>query len=142
MRQYGFKNIAFLLEGVPISGFADGDDVVAGDQNVDSFSHAVGADGQMLVLQNADESGTITIKLQQGAPSNAYIAGVFAQVSRGTFRALDVRAIDVQTGEQIGGTKAYITKPAPVSRGMGANSQDWVFVTEKYDAFFAGLTEL
>jgi hypothetical protein len=142
VRQYGFKNIAFLVEGVPISGFAEGDDVIAGDRSVEEFTHVVGADGDMLVLQSSDESGRIVVKLQQGSPSSAYLGNLFAQLSRGTFRAIDVRAVDVQSGEQIGGTKAYIAKPAPVSRGMGANQEEWSFGMEKYDAFFAGLTEL
>jgi hypothetical protein len=142
MKSYSFKNTVMLVAGVPISGFAQGDDVVQGQRRVDAFSDEVGADGNLLVLQNADESGQFTIRLQQSSDSNAYLNGLFQQQARGTFIAVPVTFKDIVNGEIIGGSKGYITKPADVTRGTGANTQEWVLVVEKYDALFVTIPTL
>jgi hypothetical protein len=73
MRVYSFKNITLLVNGVEITGFADGDDVLTASRRVDSASDLIGADGKMMVSLSADRSGEFTFRLQQVSGSNKYL---------------------------------------------------------------------
>lgn len=142
MKSYSLKNTVLLVAGVPISGFAPGDDVIQASRRVDGFDDEMGADGEMLVFQNADESGQFVIRLQQSSDSNAYLNGLYNVQARGTFVAIPVTFKDIVNGEIIGGSKGYIKKPADATRGTAPNAQEWTMVVEKYDAIFTALPTL
>ena len=142
MTKYAFKDEIVLVAGVPLSGFAEGDDVVQGSRNVEAFTHSVGADGKMLVTQNADRSGSFRFRLQRGSTSNAYLNALFANQERGHFIALPVGIVNTKSGDSVGGTKGYITKPADVSFGNGAGGQEWTLMVEDYEALFGALSSL
>jgi hypothetical protein len=139
MTNYSFTNVAVLINGVSISGFGAGDDVVQGRRREDAFTDIMGADGNMLVTKNANRSGEFIIRLQQGASSNAYINGLFLTQEAGAFTAAVITVIDTLTGDSAIGTQSYITKPADMTRGEGGNEQEWMFVVEEYNALFPSL---
>lgn len=57
MRAYSFQNTVAIINGVELSGFAEGDDVISIKRRVDSATDKVGADGKMMVSISADKSG-------------------------------------------------------------------------------------
>ena len=64
MKVYSFQNTVMLVNGVEITGWSDGDDVIDIARLVDSASHKIGADGTMMVSISADKSGEFKFKLQ------------------------------------------------------------------------------
>ena len=139
MNNYSFSNVALTVNGVSISGYATGDDVIQARRREDAFSDVVGASGDMLVIKNSNRSGEFLIRLQQGAGSNAYLNSIFLLQEAGAFSAVLIGIVDTLTGDSALGTLGYLTKPADMVRGTGANDQEWVFVVEEYNALFPSI---
>ena len=139
MTKYSFLDQVAIVQGVPLSGFADGDDVVQGARAVEAFTNVVGAGGKMLVTQNANRSGTFTFRLLRGAASNAFLNALFAEQERGDFTAISVSIVNTKSGTSMVGTKGYLSKPADIAMGNGAAALEWVITVENYDAIFGAL---
>ena len=60
MKVYSFQNTVMLVNGVEITGWADGDDVIKIARRADSASDKIGASGDMMVSISADKSGEFT----------------------------------------------------------------------------------
>ena len=130
MKTYSFAENELLIQGVPISGFAEGDDLITFSRRVDQISDVVGGDGEMSIAINADKSGIGTIRLQQTSSSNALLSAITNAVDAGVFVPVTVQSFNTRSGDIVAGTKGYIRKPADVTRGTGLNSQDWDVVVE------------
>lgn len=139
MNSYSFTNVAVAVNGVTLSGFGAGDDVIQGRRREDAFSDTVGADGLMLVTKTSNRSGEFIIRLLQGSSDNAYLNSLFLAQEAGAFAAVAVSVVDTVTGDSAVGTQGYITKPADMTRGAGANEQEWTLVVEEYNALFPSL---
>ena len=139
MTKYSFLDQVAIVQGVPLSGFAEGDDVVQGARAVEAFTNVVGASGNMLVTQNANRSGTFTFRLLRGAASNAFLNALFAEQERGDFTAISVSVVNTKSGTSMIGTKGYLSKPADITMGNGAAALEWVITVENYDAIFGAL---
>ena len=143
MQYYSFANTVLNVNGVPISGFSEGDDVIQGSRRVDAFTDQVGADGHMLVARNANRSGAIILKLQIGTASNSYLSALFEAQEKGAiFVAASVVFKNTINNEVFMGTKGYIPKPSDVARGTNPTEQEWSIVVEDYEAVFATLPEV
>lgn len=138
MQEYSFLNTLLLLNGVEISGFDEGDDVINLDRINDSALHKIGADGEMTVAISADRSGTVTFRLMQVSDSNAYLSGLINSQENGAFVPLFVQFKDTKGNDLGSGTQGYITKPASMTRGTGANAQEWIIVVERLDLLHLG----
>jgi len=136
MKQYAFENVAPMINSFPLSGFAPGDDAISGDRREDAFSDEVGADGEMLVTKTSNKSGLFIFKLQQSSSSNSYLNGLFVLQETGIFAPVIVSVVDTVTGDSLVGVQGYIKRPAPMTRGAGANTQTWEIVVEDYNAIF------
>ncbi len=143
MRAYSFVKLNIIVSGVPLSGFASGDDVVQGARREDAFSDEVGADGEMLVTQTANRSGSMTFRLQRGSDSNVLLSTLFqAQEKATVFSPIPVAVVDTVSGVQLGGTKGYLTRPADVTSGSAAGALEWTIVLENYEAIFTPADEI
>ena len=127
---YSFLNQSLLINGVEITGYAEGDDVITPARREDSASDVIGADGQMAIALNANRSGTITFRLLQTSNSNIYMSGLINAQESGVDIPITVQMTNVDNGELAAGTKGYITRPADMPRGSGINTQEWVVVVE------------
>lgn len=140
MNNYAFSNVSVTVNGVTLSGYGEGDDPVQGRRREDAYTDQVGADGKMLRIASSNESGEFIIRLQQGVSSNTYLNAIFeAQAVMGGSSIVAIGVVDTVTGDSAVGTQGYITKPADMTRGAGANDQEWVFVVESYRALFPSL---
>lgn len=142
LRQYSFKDIIVLVNGVEIKGWADGDDVILMERLEDSASHIIGAAGEMTVSLNTDKSGTVTFNLLQTSESNAYLSGLINAQEVGIFTPVTMQFKDTVGGDLSSGTQGYIQKPAPMQRGVGLNTQQWVVVSERLDLLHVGAAAL
>ena len=73
MKQYSADNVSIIVDGTPITGFADGAfaDIA---RAVESATLFVGADGEATVVYNPNKSGSIVVRLAQTSPSNAVLS--------------------------------------------------------------------
>lgn len=138
MKRYSFSDTVVLVNGIEITGWAEGDDVIDVQRRVDSITDKVGADGKMMVSVSADKSGEFKFKLQQTSGSNKYLMALLALMenSSATFIPVTVQAQDTYRRDLATGTTGYIKKPANMTRGAQGNNQEWVIVTERLDLVF------
>lgn len=131
MNKYAFGENIILLNGIPLSGFAEGDDVIQVKRRNDTFSDKVGADGQMTVVRSSDLSGEITLKFMQGSSGSATLESALAlQSVPRVFVPSQFSVYNPVTGEKVASTACYIKKTADFTRGAGLNSEEWVLVCE------------
>lgn len=135
MKAYSFQNTVVLVNGVEITGWADGDDVIGIARRSDSASDKVGAGGDMMVSLSADKSGEFTFKLQQTSSSNKFLNSLMALQEGGakTFVPVTVLFQDSYRNDLATGTIGYLKKPSDMSRGAQAGNQEWVVVVERLD---------
>lgn len=138
MKEYSFLDTLLLVNGVEINGFDEGDDVISLDRLNDSAAHKIGTDGEMTVSISADRSGTCTFRLMQSSDSNTYLSGLITAQENGAFVPIflqfkDTRGLDIGSG-----TQGYINRPATMTRGTNANSQEWIITVERLDMLHGG----
>jgi hypothetical protein len=138
MKDYSFLNTILLVNGVPISGFDEGDDVIALDRLDDSAFSMVGADGEMVVSISADRRGSVTFRLEQTSDSNAYLSGLISAQENGAFVPIFVQFRDTRSGDLGSGTQGFIPRPATMTRGTNQNGQEWMIVVERLDLLHMG----
>ncbi len=135
MKVYSFSNTVMLVNGVEITGWADGDDVIKIARRADSASDKIGANGDMMVSISADKSGEFTFKLQQTSSSNKYLMSLCALQEGGakTFVPVNVLFQDTYRQDRATGTVGYIKRPPELGRGAQAGAQEWTVVVERLD---------
>lgn len=138
MKEYSFLDTLLLVNGVEISGFDEGDDVITLERLNDTAAHKVGTDGEMTVSISADRTGTVTFRLMQTSDSNSYLSGLITSQENGAFVPIFVQFKDTRGGDLGSGTQGYIQRPATMVRGTNANSSEWVVVVERLDMLHLG----
>jgi hypothetical protein len=146
MKTHAFVNDHLFINGVEITDYGEGDDVIKASRLNDAASHKMGADGRMAVAIHADRSGEITIKIMQTSPSNQYLSSLVALQGGGpgTFVPIVGLFQDPHRQDRGVGSFGYIKKHADVQRGVAVNEHEWTFVFERLDfllgnPIFAGL---
>lgn len=127
-----------MVNGVEITGWAEGDDVITADRLGDSASHTIGADGIMSVSLSADRSGELIFRLMQTSSSNAYLSGLINAQENGAFVPVFVQLKDTSNNDIASGTQGYIPKPANMTRGSSVQPQEWRIVVERLDLIHVG----
>ena len=135
MRAFSFANTILLINGVEITGWAEGDDVIKIERSNDSASHKIGAGGEMMVSLSTDKSGKVTFKLQQTSSSNVFLSKLCNLQDGGveTFVPVNVKFQDTYRQDTAEGTVGYITKDAPIQRGAQAGETEWSVNVERLD---------
>ena len=142
MKKYSFLDTVFLVNGVEISGWAEGDDVITLDRLGDSGAHVIGAKGEMTLSLSADRSGSVVFSLLQTSASNAYLSGLINAQENVSFFPIFIQFKDTSGGDLGSGTQGYITKPAGMTRGVNAQPQEWMVVVERLDLLHLGSPSL
>lgn len=133
LRPVSFLNVVVFVNGVELTGWADGDDVITLKRLADSASHKIGAAGDMMVSLSADRSGEISFKLQKISLSNAYLNSLLnAQESPGgvAFVPMNVLAQDTFRQDMGVGSNGYIVKVPDLQFGEKAGNQEWMLRVE------------
>jgi hypothetical protein len=71
---YDPKQVAVIVGGIPMGGFADGTFVTV-ERNSDAYTKVSGGDGIVSRAKSNDKSGSITFTIQQTSPSNDILSG-------------------------------------------------------------------
>lgn len=133
MKQYSAANNILLVNGIEITGFDEGDDVIKGERTKDSASDKVGVDGEMSVSYTQDKSGMVTIRLMSTSDSNGFLMAIVNAAENGAFVPVNVMFKNTNNGEVLGGSQGYIKRPPNISRGENVTAQEWQIKVERYD---------
>ena len=133
MKQYSFLDTILLVNGVEITGFDEGDDVITLARRNDSASDVVGTDGEMSVAISGDRSGTVVFRLSQTSDSNTALSLLIQSQESGAFVPIFVQFKDIRGNDLGSGTQGYINKPADMVRGTNVNAQEWTITVERLD---------
>jgi len=132
---YDLKRVAVIVNGVPLTGAADGD-FVTWTPNGNVHEKTPGARGEYAVSRTNDEGGTIAFSVWQGArgPAVTLDAIVELQKSAGLSAAtfVEIQIKDLQTGEHLVFPQCWIeTEP---TRAFGATQQarEYVFACDTH----------
>lgn len=138
MKRYSFLDTIMIVNGVEITGWDEGDDVIDIARRVDSASDKVGAGGEMMVSVSADKSGEFKFKLMQTSSSNVFLMSLCALQEAGGSEFIPVACLfqDTYRNDLASGTAGYIKKPTDMKRGSKGQSQEWTIVSERLDLLF------
>ena len=132
MNEYGSKDVSVIANGTPLTGMMDGEFITV-TPTVDPAALHVGADGEATKVINADESGTIVVRLKQTSLSNAVLSALRA--TKATFAVIikDTRGTSIHSG-----AKAFISGATTVSYGQEITAREWTFSVAKLVDFIGG----
>lgn len=135
MRRYSFQDVTLVINGVMITGWSNGDDVIRIRRRSNAIQDYMGLDGSMMVSVSSDRSGEISFKLLQTSSSNAFLMSLCSlQESGGTnFKPVSVTFHDTFRQDAASGVRGYIQKPVDLIRGAKGSETQWVIVVEHLD---------
>lgn len=129
---YDPKAVIVTFNGKIITGFADGT-FIKGERNEDVYTNHVGIDGKVTRVKNNNNTGTITITLKHNSPSNRLLEKYAKSGKVGNISVTDTNFDD---DVSMGGSEAWVKKPAAFERGKEVSDREWVFDTADYDQVF------
>jgi hypothetical protein len=134
MKNFDFRKNHFILNGVEVSGYGKGDDVLSIERMSNSADDEVGADGHMTVSLNADKRIKVTVKLAQTSPDNARFSKIArAQDSADSFTPVTGAWQDSYRQDSADVSVGYVVKHSDIKRGAHANETETVFIFERGD---------
>jgi len=123
---YSFSKSAFTVDGIKVTGFSEGDDVIMIEPTTELTKQMVGADGSSVVSVTADYSVMITIKLMYTSPFNQYLHAKAKLLRSLASQAIfPVGFVDMGNGETGGCTSASVAVLPTISRGGTAPEMEW-----------------
>lgn len=127
---YDAMKVNVIIDGVAVTAFATGS-MVEAVRNEDRVIPYFGVKGEWAMSINNNNSGTITITLQQGSPMNAIL-----QRKANNKETFPVEVTDVNEGGKFraGGTTAIILNEPAISRGPEIAERAWAIFVFDYSA--------
>lgn len=123
---YSFQNVVLTIDGRRVEGFWEGDDAIQLERPTDLGTPLVGADGSSLVSITADQTATLTLRLQPTSPWNRELANRVKQIRNGaSVTPMVISLRDTSTGEGGGCSAAVIIKEPDSSWGDAASAREW-----------------
>ena len=115
---YNFKNNQVIVNGMIITGYADGDAIQA-ERNEDKYSQLVGADGGVTYNQTNNDTGLITLTLK---PTSSSLPALKALYKSGEL--FNVLIQDTANNVRVTGEDCLIQKWPSFSRGEEASGME------------------
>lgn len=131
---YDPAQVGIVVGGSLITGFAP-DTFIGIDQNNDSFTLQMGADGDAARSKSNDRSATITLSLLQTSLSNDVLSALhnldINSPSGDGIGAFQVR--DNSGNLLVRAAKCWVRKPPTVEMGREAGVREWTLETDRID---------
>lgn len=130
IRVYSPKKVAVDIAGVSVEGYSDGTFIEA-NRNTPNTTQVVGADGKVGLSYSADNTGTVTLTLQQNSPTNLMLSAIQnLQDVRQTVLRFPISVMDPSGGFLMVATNCHILQAPPASLGAELESKSWEFYVE------------
>ena len=141
--QYDPRNTIVVLGPVTLSGGAGfgKDTFIELDQEMDDYTHAIGADGEVVVSKTNDRRAILQFTLLQTSQANAELSALStAALALGT---PSIGPAKVQNGLEIfDSPNCVILRPPPVTMGKEVSERTWKFLFTKLVRVDGGATPL
>ena len=137
VRTFDPKQVAVLVNGIPIRGFADGTMIAVARSN-DLFEKSSGADGVVTRVKSNDLSGTIDMTLAQTSPSNDVLTGINKNDELSNTGIVPVSITDLSGRSVYVTAFAWIRKPADAEFSKTVSNREWGFDCADLDMFSGG----
>lgn len=128
---YSMKNVAGTVDGQAVRGWWDGDDAVTIEPLEDTGGLLVGAGGDSIFSQSANEGARITLRLMHTSPTHRLLMQKAARqrVPGVRVTGFPVTLNDVDSNEGGAADDVYIQSEPTDQKGKAASVREWVLVT-------------
>jgi len=136
---YDPSQVVVTVGGVIVSGFSDGDSIIA-RRSEDSYFMRVGTDGGVARARNANKTGEFEFKLLQTSPANDLLSGL-AGVEDLTNEGLNLFPVAVVDGSGRSlavATQCWIKTVPEATFGKEVSERVWVFSAADLKIFHGG----
>lgn len=125
LKDYNLAHCIMLVDGLPVSGFSDGDAVTI-EYESDIWSEIVGSDGEVTRSATNDRRALITFNLMSTSSLNAFFrAKVLAARNAGTGDTFSFMLKDLNTGEQVVSSQTWVKADPGLTKGREASEREW-----------------
>lgn len=138
MKQYSFYNTDLLIDGLPVDGFPESNQIIRAGRNAGQHGSVVGARGEMSVSTSANLSGVFTFSLLQTSDWNSTMnsRAVFSQNTglsgnKSLFTPIQAMLNDKMGETKVTGVNGHIPMRPVVVRGTGIVVNTWTIVFEE-----------
>lgn len=138
MKTYDFKQVAVIIGGRQMTGFAEGDDVVKVGRDEDAFTMTVGADGEGTRSKSNNKAGKLTIKLKAASESNQILDGFALADELGNAGLVPFLVKDNSGATLHAAEQSYIVKRPESALGMSEGEREWILQTDNLAMFEGG----
>ncbi len=135
LREFDFKKVTATFGPVILTEFAAGSSIKVA-RNEQAWTTQVGASGEATRSKSNNNTGTVTITLQQTSPSNKKL-GTYARLDELSNSGKQPLMIVDQNGETVVAcASAWIQKIPDIEYGPESSTREWVFETDNLDVTF------
>jgi hypothetical protein len=120
MATYNPSDILVTVNGVPVTGYSDGTDVIGVDYESDFVGDAVGVTGEGAFVEMNDHRATITLKLLATSLMNDVLSGLVAANTEFAMSMTDERGTTIAAG-----AACRIQKLPVVAFGNEVGEREW-----------------
>lgn len=125
-RVYDVNLVALNFRGIPIQEFADGD-AMSAEYDDDDFATGQGSHGAVLRAKKHNNIVTLTVRLMQGSPSNAFLSAQ-NKLDRTLGTGIGVLSMkDLLGSDLLASPAAWVMKPAPMTMATEPGEREWIF---------------
>ena len=131
LKQFDPSQVSIVFAGIPLSGFADGDFVVI-EANEDSFSLAMGTDGEGTRSKSNNRSGRVTISTMQSSDVNLQLSTLHNADILGQGDGVGPLQVKDNSGTSLYvAQNAWITRPPGSTFSRTAQQRQWIIESEE-----------
>ncbi|AWX14148.1 hypothetical protein CEP49_06090 [Mergibacter septicus] len=127
--------VSVLINGVQITDWADGSDVISVTRNEDVGAWTMGANGTGVFVSNPNKSGKLTLKVKQHSPDNKFLNKLLngQQNNISSQNSISLAIRDLLNEDVVTGENGRFTTPPAYTRGNGHNPTTWTIEFEKIE---------
>ncbi len=119
LKSYDFRQVDFIFDGFDIGGYA-ADGGIEIEWGADASDYEVGADGEVTVFENNDDTAILTVTLKETSTSYKDLFGIWkAQQLQTTKTGKALLLRDKVTGDELRDGAAYILSIPTPSKAKG-----------------------
>lgn len=128
MPKYSPEDVNFVFDGgLVATGLAE-DEFVTAERNTEKRSFKVGAQGEVVVNESADDTGTVTVTIDQTSPTNKEFRRLY-----NSGKAFDLNVADNNPNTaDVSGSECYIENLPSKSSGAESGDREWNILVVDY----------
>lgn len=136
---YDPSQVVVTVGGVIVSGFSDGDAIVA-EREEDAYSKKVGIDGGVARARNANKSGTFTFRLLQTSGANAALSALVAtdDLTNEGLPTFPISIFDGSGASLATASQCWIRKVPAMTMAKDTSDNEWQFDAADLKIFLGG----